>query len=272
MKHLRKSCVLGWIFAVCLLLSACTANDTKKTTTENSASQAKEHHLLIAAAASLEAVMENQIIPAYIKEHPMTTIEGNYDSSGKLQTQIEKGLEADIFFSAATKQMAVLTEQKLIEEKSVVPLLKNQLVMIVPSASKENWHSFSDLNKAETIAVGDPASVPAGQYAEKGLKATGDWAYVREHASFGTNVTEVLNWVAEGSAQVGLVYATDAASSDKVNVVAVMPDDILDEPIIYPVGIVSSSKEKETAESFLTFLQSEEVAKYFEDTGFIINK
>lgn len=144
--------------------------------------------------------------------------------------------------------------------------------MIVPRSSDLDWKDFSDLKKADMIAIGDPASVPAGQYAEKGLKALGYWDYVNDHASFGTNVTEVLNWVAEGSAQAGLVYATDAASNDKVKVVAVLPEDALNEPIIYPVALVEKSKEKATAEKFLAFLESKEVAKYFEDTGFIMNK
>lgn len=271
MKQHRKVSVLALLLLAFLVVSGCTSNE-KKTTAATNSSNSEEHHLLIAAAASLESVMEKQIIPAFIKDNPRTTIEGNYDSSGKLQSQIEKGLEADIFFSAATKQMDALVSQKLIDKDSVTPLLQNQLVMIIPSSSDADWKDFSDLKKAEMIAVGDPASVPAGQYAEKGLKALGDWAYVKEHASFGTNVTEVLNWVAQGSAQAGLVYATDAASNDKVKVVAVLPEDTLNEPIIYPVGIVEKSKEKAMAEKFLTFLESKEVAKYFEDTGFIMNK
>jgi molybdate transport system substrate-binding protein len=272
MKIYQKMNVITVLLVIFLVVSGCTANDKKTGASSSSGSQVEEHHLLLAAAASLEAVMEKEIIPAFIKEHPGTTIEGNYDSSGKLQAQIEKGLEADIFFSAATKQMDELVSQQLIEKKSVVPLLQNQLVLIVPSSSEVDWKAFSDLKKADMIAVGDPASVPAGQYAEKGLKALGDWDYVKEHASFGTNVTEVLNWVAEGSAQAGLVYATDAASNDKVKVVAVLPEDTLNEPIIYPVGLVEQSKEKAIAEEFIAFLQSEEVAKYFEDTGFILNK
>lgn len=272
MKQHRKVSVLALLLLVFLVVSGCTSNEKKTTVSTNSSNSAEEHHLLIAAAASLESVMEKQIIPAFMEDNPGTTIEGNYDSSGKLQSQIEKGLEADIFFSAATKQMDALVSQKLIDKDSVTPLLQNQLVMIIPSSSDADWKDFSDLKKAEMIAVGDPASVPAGQYAEKGLKALGDWEYVKEHASFGTNVTEVLNWVAQGSAQAGLVYATDAASNDKVKVVAGLPEDALNEPIIYPVGIVEKSKEKAMAQKFLTFLESKEVTKYFEDIGFIINK
>ncbi|WP_207696685.1 molybdate ABC transporter, periplasmic molybdate-binding protein [Enterococcus sp. DIV0212c] len=272
MKSNQKVTFIRLLLLVFLVLTACTTNNKKTIDSSSDNSQTEEHHLLIAAAASLETVMEKQIIPTFVKNNPGTTIEGNYDSSGKLQSQIEKGLEADIFFSAATKQMDALVSQNLVDKKNVVPLLQNQLVMIVPRSSDLDWKDFSDLKKADMIAIGDPASVPAGQYAEKGLKALGYWDYVNDHASFGTNVTEVLNWVAEGSAQAGLVYATDAASNDKVKVVAVLPEDALNEPIIYPVALVEKSKEKATAEKFLAFLESKEVAKYFEDTGFIMNK
>ncbi|WP_426097655.1 molybdate ABC transporter substrate-binding protein, partial [Escherichia coli] len=90
----------------------------------------------------------------------------------------------------------------------------------VPNQDQAKWHDFSDLKKAQMIAIGDPASVPAGQYAEEGLKALGAWSYVEKHASFGTNVTEVLEWVANASAEAGLVYATDAATNSKVAIVA----------------------------------------------------
>ncbi len=127
----------------------------------------KKEEITLAAAASLESVMEKKIIPAFEKEHPDIQVTGTYDSSGKLQMQIEKGLKADVFFSASTKQMNALVAEKLINKKSVVPLLENQLVLIVPNQDQAKWHDFSDLKKAQMIAIGDPASVPAGQYAEK---------------------------------------------------------------------------------------------------------
>ncbi|EOL46391.1 molybdate ABC transporter substrate-binding protein [Enterococcus caccae] len=272
MKLNHKMAIIGLVLLTFLLLTACALNKQGTTVSSSSKAQTEKHHLLIAAAASLESVMEEHIIPAFVKKYPEVTIEGNYDSSGKLQIQIEKGLEADVFFSASTQQMDALVSQNLIAKKSVEPLVQNQLVMIIPSSSDVDWKDFSDLEKAEMIAVGDPASVPAGQYAEKALKALGNWAYVKKHASFGTNVTEVLNWVAEGSAQVGLVYATDAASNDKVNVVATLPEGTLNDPIIYPVGLVEKSKEKAIAEEFIAFLKSDEGAKYFENAGFILKK
>ena len=203
------------------------------------------------------------------EQNPDITVSGTYDSSGKLQTQIEEGMEADVFMSAATKQMDALTEEGMIEEDSVTDLLENKIVLITSADSQLELSSFEDITKADTIAIGDPASVPVGQYSEEALTNLGLWDQVLAKASLGTNVTEVLNWVAEGSAQAGIVYATDAATTDKVKVVAEAPEDSLAEPDIYPVGIVSASENKEAAEKFVEFLKSDEAIQIFEDYGFI---
>ncbi|MDR1766627.1 MAG: extracellular solute-binding protein, partial [Lachnospiraceae bacterium] len=86
--------------------------------------------------------------------------------------------------------------------------------------------------------------------------------------SLGTNVTEVLNWVGEGSADAGFVYATDAASTDKVTVVAEAPEGSLATPVIYPVGVVASTANPEAAAAFVEFLQSPEASAMFEGFGF----
>lgn len=131
------------------------------------------------------------------EQNPDITVSGTYDSSGKLQTQIEEGMEADVFMSAATKQMDALTEEGMIEEDSVTDLLENKIVLITSADSQLELSSFEDITKADTIAIGDPASVPVGQYSEEALTNLGLWDQVLAKASLGTNVTEVLNWVAE---------------------------------------------------------------------------
>ena len=205
--------------------------------------------------------------------HPEITVEGTYDSSGKLQTQIEEGLEADIFFSAATAQMDALTEEGLIKKDTVTDLLENKIVLIAAKGEEENYTSFEDIAKAETPALGDPASVPAGQYAQEALTNLGLWEEVSAKASFGTNVTEVLNWVAEGSAQAGIVYATDAATQEgNVTQVAEAPEGSLEEPVLYPVAMVENTQHQEEAQLFLDFLQSDEAAQVFESYGFTMNR
>lgn len=228
--------------------------------------------IMIAAAASLENVYVDELIPMFEEKYGYITVEGTYDSSGKLQTQIESGLEADVFMSAAVKQMNALKDEEMIDADSIVNLLENKLVLIVPADAHTEITGFEDITKADIIAIGDPDSVPAGQYAREAFTSIGNWDQVSAKSSLGTNVTEVLRWVEEGSADAGVVYATDAASSAKVKIIAEAPAESLEKPVIYPVGILSDTKNPEEAKLFEEFLQSEEALAVFEKYGFTINK
>ena len=164
--------------------------------------------------------------------------------------------------------MEALEAGGYVDPADEVRLLENKIVLIVPAGSESGLSSFEDIEKAETIALGDPESVPAGQYAKEALTSLELWDAVSAKTSFGTNVTEVLNWVAEGSADAGIVYATDAATTDQVTVVAEAPEGSLEEPVIYPVAVVKDSANREAAELFVEFLQSEEAMAVFEAYGF----
>lgn len=139
--------------------------------------------ILVAAAASLENVFTEQLIPMFEAANPGIHVEGTYDSSGKLQTQIEEGLEADLFMSAATKQMKALTEQALVDEASVAPLLVNRIVLIAPVDSATTIDSFERIVEADIIALGDPESVPVGQYSQEALTSLGIWDQALAKAS-----------------------------------------------------------------------------------------
>ena len=120
---------------------------------ETDGEEAEPVNLLIAAAASLEYSMEDELIPMFEEQNPGITVEGTYDSSGKLQTQIEEGLDADVFFSAATKQMDALAEEGLVEESSVKDLLENKIVLIVLKGQEGNYSKFEDIANASTVAL-----------------------------------------------------------------------------------------------------------------------
>lgn len=270
------------VLAVCMVLSCAgcggssnkgASEETTEVTTEGGNSK-----ILVAAAASLQATFDNELIPLFEKENPEITVEGTYASSGDLQHQIESGLDADVFFSAATSNMDTLAEEKLIDEDTVVDLLKNDVVLITPKDSKLGIKSFKDITKADTIAIGDPESVPAGKYAKEILTNLGVYNEVEKKASLGASVTEVLSWVAEGSADAGIVYATDAQTENtngddkEVEVVATAEDSMMQTQVVYPVGVVSDSTHKDEAKAFEDFLQTDEAKVILEKAGFTINK
>ena len=245
-----------------------TAAETEATT-EAAQAAGEETEILVAAAASLKNAYEEELIPMFQDKYPGVTVKGTYDSSGKLQTQIEEGLEADVFMSAATKQMTALDEEGMIASDTITNLLENTIVLIVPTGSDSKLAKFEDIENAESIALGDPASVPAGQYAEEALTNLGIWDKIQDKVSFGTNVTEVLNQVAAASADAGIVYATDAASmADKVEVVAEAPEGSLAKKVIYPVAVVKNTAHEEQAKNFVEFLKTDEAMKVFEAYGF----
>lgn len=247
------------------------AEETKAEETTEAAKEASGDsvEILVAAAASLKNAYEDELIPMFEEKFPGVTVKGSYDSSGKLQTQIEEGMEADVFMSAATKQMKALDEEGLIESDTITNLLENKIVLIVPKGSDKGIEKFEDIEKADSIALGDPASVPAGQYSEEALTNLGIWDKIQDKVSLGTNVTEVLNQVAAASADAGIVYATDAFSmADQVEIVAEAPKGSLSKKVIYPVAVVKSTAHEKEAKDFVDFLKSGEAMAVFEKYGF----
>lgn len=246
-----------------------TTAETEADVKDEAKADLGEQSILVAAAASLKNAYEDELIPMFEEQYPGVTVEGTYDSSGKLQTQIEEGLEADVFMSAATKQMKALDEEGMIASDTITDLLENKIVLIVPTGNEKKLEKFEDIENADSIALGDPASVPAGQYAQEALTNLGIWDKIQDKVSFGTNVTEVLNQVAAASADAGIVYATDAASmADQVEVVAEAPEGSLAKKVIYPVAVVKGTAHEEVAKEFVAFLQTDKAITVFEEYGF----
>ena len=247
-----------------------TAAETEAESKAEAKADLGEQSILVAAAASLKNAYEDELIQMFEEQYPGVTVEGTYDSSGKLQTQIEEGLEADVFMSAATKQMKALDEEGMIASDTIVNLLENKIVLIVPTGRDSKMDSFEKIGDAASIALGDPESVPAGQYAKEAVTNLNVWDSIQDKVSFGTNVTEVLNQVAAASADAGIVYATDAASkADQVTVVAEAPEGSLEKKVIYPVAVVKATAHEDAAKAFVDFLQTPEAIAVFESYGFV---
>lgn len=223
-------------------------------------------------AASLSNAME-EIQKNFNGQYPDVEILYNADSSGTLQTQIEEGSRCDIFFSAATKQRDALVEEGLAEEDTVTDLLENKVVLIKPTGGETAVTGFENITDAANLALAGE-SVPVGQYAREIFTNMGMMDQVEAmEINEGKNVTEVLAAVAEGSNEVGIVYATDAASvADQVEIIAEAPADALQTPVLYPVGMITDQEASEgeiaAAEAFLAYLKTDEALAVFEDYGF----
>ena len=227
----------------------------------------------LAAAASLKNVFDDKLIPMFQDKYPGVKVTPTYASSGDLQTQIENGLETDVFMSAANKQMNALAEKGIVDNSTNLQFLENKVVLIVPADSNSNISSFDDLKNVKgNIAIGDPESVPAGQYAQEVLNNTGIWSDVESKLSLGKDVTEVLNQVAQGSAECGIVYATDAKSTDDVKVICEAPEDALNTPVVYPIASIKDTNDTDATNAFMDFLQTKEAKDVFVEYGFTLHE
>lgn len=224
--------------------------------------------LIILAAASLTDVC-NEIETLYEDANTNVNLTFSYGGSGALQTQIEEGAPADVFISAATRQMTALNDKGLMNSDSIVNLMENKVVLVVPADSTADVTTFDDVatDKVKLIGLGEPGSVPVGQYSEEIFTSLGTLDAVKAKANYGSDVRTVLSWVETSAVECGVVYATDAYSTDRVKIVCEAPEGS-HKQVIYPAGVVKASANQEAAADFITYLQSDEIIALFEAYGF----
>ena len=237
--------------------------------------------LIVFAAASMTETL-TEIAELYKTAAPEVTITYNFDSSGKLLTQIKEGADCDLFISAAPKQMNALdgslignTEKNpdgldRIVTGSRIDLLENKVTLAVPEGNPKGIESFDQL--AELLKGGDVmlaignSDVPVGQYTLKIFNYYGiDETAVADKLTYGNNVKEVTSQVSEAAADCGIIYATDAFSAGLT--VADSATAEMCGQVIYPAAVLKGDKE-DAARAFLAYLQTDAAMTVFESVGF----
>jgi molybdate transport system substrate-binding protein len=224
--------------------------------------------LLISAAASLQNALV-QVNPLFMQRYPNVKLKYNFGASGALQQQIEQGAPVDIFISAGKKQVDALQQKGLILSNTRRNLLTNRLVLVVPKNSTLGITTFRQLSQpsVKKIAVGEPRSVPVGQYTEELFKNLGILNSLKPKFVLGNNVRTVLAAAESGNVDAGVVYATDAKVSNGVRQVATAPSR-LHSPIVYPLAVLKASQNSQAAQAYIQFLASAQARAIFQRYGF----
>jgi molybdate transport system substrate-binding protein len=230
--------------------------------------QASAETIRVAAAISLCDAMKD--IAADYEKATGDKIVFNFGSSGQLLGQINNGADVDVFISAANKQVDDLAKDKLLDVATRTIVVTNSLVLIAPTDAKDPPSSFEALSAANVkrVAIGEPQTVPAGQYAQQVLASLKLADMLKPKLVYGTNVRQVLAYVERGEVSAGVVYLTDAKEAgDQVKIVAIA-DPNTHEPIVYPGVVVSASKKHYAAKKFLAHLAKAEATAVFAARGF----
>jgi molybdate transport system substrate-binding protein len=192
----------------------------------------------------------------------------NFGGSGTLAQQIERGAPADVFFSAAPKPMDMLAAKGLILPDTRRDLLRNELVLIAPQNSARP-NSFQELSGSgiKLIALGEPSSVPAGDYGRQVLQSLHVWEAIQSKLVLAKDVRQVLSYVETGNADAGIVYATDVRESEKVRLAATAPADS-HMPVVYPIAVLNECRNVSAAQAFIRFLAGSYARDVFARHGF----
>ena len=278
---MKKLLSLLLALSLVLALTACGSKDDGANGADTQDDAAEPVELIVFAAASMTETL-NEIAGMYKEVAPNVTLTFNFDSSGKLLTQISEGADCDLFISAAPKQMNAMdgsligdTEKNpdgldLIVTDSRVDLLENKVTLAVPAGNPKGIESFDQL--AQLLKSGDVllaignSDVPVGQYTQKIFAYYGlDESAMTDCLTYGNNVKEVTTQVSEAAADCGIIYATDAFSAG-LEVVDSATAEMCGQ-VIYPAAVLKGEKE-EAARAFLAYLETDAAMTVFERVGF----
>ena len=279
---MKKLLSLLLALALVFSLAACSSKTDDITTDDTQGdANAESVDLVVFAAASMTETL-TEIAEMYKEVAPNVNITYNFDSSGKLLTQISEGADCDLFISAAPKQMNAM-DGSLIDDKDKNPdgldlivtdsrinLLENKVTLAVPEGNPKDIESFDQL--AELLKSGDVllaignSDVPVGQYTQKIFAYYGlDESAMTDCLTYGNNVKEVTTQVSEAAVDCGIIYATDAFSAG-LTVVGSATAEMCGQ-VIYPAAVLKGEKE-EAAQAFLDYLQTADAMSVFESVGF----
>ena len=283
---MKKLVSLLLALSLALALTACGQKDTTPETTnpdDMQTEQAQPVELIVFAAASMTETL-TEIAELYKTAAPEVTITYNFDSSGKLLTQIKEGADCDLFISAAPTQMNAMdgsligdTEKNpdgldLIVTDSRVNLLENKVTLAVPEGNPKGIESFDQLAEllkgGEVLLAMGNSDVPVGQYTQKIFAYYElDEATLADAGklTYGNNVKEVTSQVSEAAADCGIIYATDAFSAGLTVVDSATAE--MCGQVIYPAAVLKGDKEEATR-AFLAYLQTDAAMTVFESVGF----
>lgn len=246
---------LAFVPAIVLALAVCLAPGL-----------ASAADLTVSAAASLTDAFKVLKVE-FEKKHPGVTVITNFAASGALLRQLENGAPVDVFASADQKTMNQAAEKRLIVPASRVDFVQNSIVLVQPADSKVVVKHMADLTKPDVkrIAIGNPATVPAGRYSTEGIAIAKLTAALQSKLVPAESVRQTLDYVTRGEVDAGFVFATDAKhAGNKVRLVQEVPTTTR---VTYPIAVIATSKNPQ-AKAFINFVVSPEGQKILHTFGF----
>ena len=267
MKAQYKILLLSVLFFLLLGVAGCR-NGNKPGTGSSGNNSEELSKLTLFVAAGLTEPM-NELIDSFGLTHNVQ-IQTNYASSGTLARQIEQQEIPDIYISASKKWMKYIDSLKYVVNGKTDEVVRDKLVLIAPIESNIDSIKIDSSTPMESIigngmlSIGDPAHVPAGEYARQSLVYFGWWPALEGRLLPAKDVRSAVMVVELGEVPAGIAYYTVARKSEKVRIIGTFPDQS-HKPIVFTSGICKQSK---LAHDFNAYIISSGATPIWEKYGF----
>jgi molybdate transport system substrate-binding protein len=223
--------------------------------------------VILGVAASLRTVMP-ELITDYGKAHAQPKLTATYGGSGDLRQQVQGGAPLDVVVFAASKPVDDLVKAGLADPATRRTIATNQLVLIGPKGSKKyTFLTLDTVSANDRIAIGDPKSVPIGQYAQAALQKLGKWDSVQGKLVLGGDVASVLAYARRGEVAAAIVYKTDLHGVSDVDLFEELRGEAAQRAEVV-CAVTTASRVKEDATAFAAYLASADAQKIFASYGF----
>ena len=270
MKMNRRSFVQGAaIFGAALAVVPCAGlafADEKKD--EQAAAPAADGALQIFAANSLDKALP-EVQKLYTEQTGVEFADTQFKASGDLVEQLKGGAVVDVLITASKGTMDKAEEGDLIDVDTRIDMFNNDLVIVAAECSDVEIAAVEDVTGDDiaSIAIGDPATVPAGKYtcqalynaglytAEEGVD--GEFAdEIKDKVMLADKVGTCASYVSTGDATIGFVYSSDVYRYDGIEAVYTVPAD-MHKDIVYPGAVCKDAPNAEAAQAFLDFCMTD---------------
>jgi molybdate transport system substrate-binding protein len=233
------------------------------------AQEVSKQEIIVSAAISLKTPLE-KIRRLFEQKHTGVRVSLNFGASGDLRRQVEVGAPVDVFVPASLQEMEKLESNGKIIRDTRNICASNTLVLISPFPQEISLKTFSDLKRetVKRIAISNPETVPAGGYAKEILRYFSLFDIIKNKLVFAENAIQVLDYVARGEVDAGIVYLTDALLClKKVRIIQQAPERS-HTPALYPIAVIRETKNEAASREFTTFVTSDTAQKIFKSYGF----
>jgi molybdate transport system substrate-binding protein len=220
----------------------------------------------VAVASNFAAVAEE--LGAAFKAETGHEVILSSGATGGLYTQITQGAPFQIFFSADDRRPAQAVTEGFGVAGTVVTYAVGKLVLYSPSIDVTDGAVVLQQGGFQHIAIADPATAPYGAAAVKTMESLGVDAVLKDKLVTGENITQALQFVESGNAEIGFVALSQVIGRGGNQ--WLVPSDLY-APIIQEAVLLKPGEQSDAAKAFLAFVQSDAGRAIIETYGYATN-